>query len=278
MTPIAALAFVWTHRAPVAIGAGALAVVALWAAWRHDHAALAAARAQAEQRAEAAELEKKHVVAAAQVDKAEAEKRLLALVAESEGFRQELARVKAAAPGAKVEVVARLGTGELTAGGAPREPGPTSSSPTRPSGEGEKEDRPEGGASGMTPAAGPPCLLAEGDRGHIVARVAGLRARAGTLAVAGEAECWRDAPGPPSRVLAGTFEAEASSVAEVREPAPVERARLALRAGPDWSEWRAAPSGAVVGGGVRVLGAWWLEGEGRISAAPAASVQLRREF
>jgi len=116
--------------------------------------------------------------------------------AESADLRAELARVKAAARGARPVAVVTASTGSTSAAGAAR--------PSPPS-----------GGSAPAPAA-PACLLAVGDRGEIRLAEAILRTKGGNVVFAGAAEAWRLYPEPATRLLAAPLRAELSVEAPER--------------------------------------------------------------
>ena len=247
---MAAPATAWAraHWRVVAVGIGVAAVVVCAVAWQRDRVALQEARRQAEAlgplRAEI-------------VSRTATQRQLEASVAD---LSVQIARVKSESPGAKIVTVYRWRTTHAVAGGSPRPPGPAPGSPSQP----------EGGA----------CLLAQGDAGEIRVTAADLQTRAGNRVVVGRAECWRLRPEPATAVLSGEFSAAAGSETLTAEPlrpsSSAARPRWSLRAGPEWASLRPVPSGAVVGAGVRVIGGWWLEAEGRTSGG--AALALRYEW
>jgi hypothetical protein len=195
------------HPRVTAAAIAALVMVALAGGWWRDHARLAADLAVARQRAEAAELKQKGVIAAARVAEAAAAEQLEALKRESAEFRAAAERAAAAAKPRPV-LVARLSTEPQAAGGEPR-PTPAQAGP--PAG----DSLPPAGAA--CPLA-PPCLLALGDPGRIICRVAGVRAELGTLAVFGDSDARRvDPDGSEHVILRGSFSERASSVEEVAD-------------------------------------------------------------
>lgn len=234
----------------LAILSSVLALVAggLLLAWRHDRAQLVAARAAAEGAAEAERVEKSGVIAAAKVAQDEMERRVATLNAESTAFREETERQLAAAKG-RIEALLKLQTGTLVASGDPKPPGPAAGPPDRPC---------------------PPCLLAPGDHGDVLARVSQVRYEHGTLSVAGDVEAARlDPDGSRHVILAGPWSAARSTAIEVPREVVTERARFAVLGGVvnPWS-----PSGGYGGAGLRVVGPLWVEAMGVVDGSRAAGL------
>lgn len=224
-----------------------IASAVLLAAWRHDHAKLAAARAAAEGRAEAERVEKAGVIAAAQASQAEADKQRRALEAESATFKAESERQLAAAKG-RIETLLKLRTGVLVASGDVKPPGPPD------------------------PTPGPPdtCLLAVGDQGDILARVSTVRYEHGTLSVAGDAEAARiDSDGSRHVLLAGAWSAERSAALEIPRETVTQRARFSVQGGVT-NPFK--PSGGYGGAGVRVVGPIWVEALGLVDDGRALAL------
>lgn len=244
------LSWVWVHRAAVAVGALALVAVTAVAGWSRDRSALQQARAEAQKLAEAQGTLRGEIVAR------EAKARDMEAAAAS--LRDEIDRVKREAPGAKIVYVDRLVTGPSQAHGAPR-PEPTIPAAQHPC---------------------PPCLLAEGDSGHVDVTTSGLETRAGNRVVVGRAACMRDAPAPPTEVLSGTFSAPLSVSLEEPHPLPAPaRPRFSLAGGPAWSLLRGIPNGGGGSLGLRVIGGWWIETGGvATSDSSAAFAWLRKEW
>lgn len=224
-----------------------LVVVALVVAWRLDSGRRA--EGAVARLAEAEVLRLKKVEVAAQEREAQLKARLGEAVAFAEGLGAELARVRAAAPGARTVLVARGSTGPVKAGGLPRAPeerGPAA-------GEGEEQAEAAGPQSHDPQAAerpaAPACLLAEGDLGEVRAAVAGLETRAGNLVVVGAAEAWRVSPPPAARLFGGPLRLEAAVEERGGGPggwgggARVQAGRRGVLAGPalalpPWHLWR----------------------------------------
>jgi hypothetical protein len=254
-----------------------LTAVVLAILWRRDRAALALARGEAARAAEEAELDAAGALRAEQLTRSGLEAKEKQLEKESVTLAAEVARLKAAAgSGSRVVYVDRLVTATSKAAGTARPPAPL---------EGAREtgSAPPGAPPGAQPSTAPACLLAQGDDGHVVVRRVGVRGEHGTLAVAGEAECWRTRPAPATVILRSTFDAEASEVSEAAPPplpAPKTlRARWALRGGALWDLPQSTPTGGYAGGGLRVLGPLWVEADARIGRAGGAlSAGLRWEL
>ncbi len=233
----------------LAIACTVLAVLAavLLAAWRRDHNHLAAARAAAEGEAEHERVERAGVIAAAKVAQSEADQQRRVLEQESATFRAESERQLAAAKG-RIEILLRLRTGTLVAGGDVRPIGP----PQCPAG------------------TCPPCLLAPGDHGELLARISQARYQAGTLSVAGDAEAARiDPDGSRHVVLAGSWAANRSTAIELPREVVTQRARFSV-AGGVVNPWR--PSGGYGGASMRVWGPLWVEALGVVDGGHALAL------
>lgn len=234
-----------TRVLAIACAALALAAAGLLLAWRHDHGKLVAARAVAEGRAEAERVTKAGVIAAAEAARGDADRQRHALEEESVTFRAEAARQLAAAKG-RIETLLRLQTGVLVAGGVPRPPTSPQDAPGSPA----------------PSTACPPCLLAPGDHGEVLARISTVRYEHGTLSVAGDAEARRIDPDGPHPILVGAWSASKSTAIEVPREVVTQRARFTLRGGVV-DPW--APAGGYGGAGLRVLGALWVEVAGQVA-------------
>lgn len=201
-----------------------LVVVALWLAWRLNagrQAAEEASRLAEEARARAAG---QLVVEQARGRALELEARRLA--GQNEDLAAELARARAALPGARVTGTASSSTGARPAGGAPR-PGPV-----------VYRCEPAPGA----PSAPPPaCLLAVGDEGEIRVDQVVLDGPRGAQLLVGAASAWRVAPEPRAKLFGGPFRAELSRAqSEAPEARPGWGAGVVALAGR--SGWAAGPA------------------------------------
>lgn len=251
-----------------------LTAVVLAILWRRDRAALVLARGEAARAAEEAELDAAGALRAEQLTRAGLEAKEQQLEKESATLAAEVARLKSAlGSGSRVVYVDRLVTRTAKAAGSPRPPAPL---------EGTRE-RGTGSPPGAQPSTAPACLLAQGDDGHVVVRRVGVRGEHGSLAVAGEAECWRTRPAPATVILRDTFDKKASEVSEAAPPPPPApktlRARWALRGGALWDLPQSSPTGGYAGGGLRVLGPLWVEADARSGRAGGAlSAGLRWEL
>lgn len=150
--------------------------------------------------AEAAELRAKGFAVAADASQHDLNAKAAAL----SGLQGELARLKAASPGAQVIAVAQLHTSTVVASGTPRPTSPVSCVPP-------PQPAP------LPPDPAPACLLAVGDRGDVVCNVAGVETRAGNTVAVGTGEAWRREPAPATRLLSAPFEADLSTLT-VRAP------------------------------------------------------------
>lgn len=146
--------------------------------------------------AEAEVLRQAGLAVAAQEDASGMRRALARVAGENEDLAGELARVKAASPGAKPVAVIHATTGGVVAGGTPREQGapPTQGQANRQAGAADRD--------------GAPCLLASGDVGEIRVDSAILETKGGNVVFAGAASCWRLEPGPASRLFGGPLRAE----------------------------------------------------------------------
>lgn len=233
-----------------------LVVVALVLAWRLNagrNAAEMASRLAEEARARAAG---QLVVEQARAHALENEARRLA--GQNEDLAAELARARAALPGARVTGTASSSTGARPAGGAPR-PGPACPAAEPPA------------AATPPPATPPPapaCLLAVGDEGEIRVDQVVLDNRHGAQLLVGAASAWRVTPEPRTKVLSGPFRAELSR-AQVETPEAVPGWGAGLYAGFSRDGWAVGPAVAlpparlwglqgevVIGVGVGPSGAW----------------------
>lgn len=209
-------------------------LLALWVAWRLNAgrgAALEAARLAEEARARAAG---QLVVEQARGRDLEAQARRLA--GANEDLAQELARARAALPGARVTGTASSSTGARPAGAAPR-PGPVAyRCETEPARAPADVPGPPAGAA-PTPA----CLLAAGDEGEIRVDQVVLDGHAGAQLVVGAASAWRVAPEPRTKLFGGPFRADLSRAqAEAPEAVPGWGAGVVALAGR--SGWAVGPA------------------------------------
>lgn len=191
---------------------GAIAALAIAALWTHDHRALDAALREARE----GQLRLQGLVVQGQEREASLDRRARQAEADDADLRAEVARLKVAAPEARVVGVVRAVTAPARVGPlaarpaaskpATRPPLPPAVAPASPACPG--------------PATPPSCALAEGDSGEIRVNEVTLETREGARAIAGAASAWRLTPGPPVRLFGGPFSArltEAASAVVARE-------------------------------------------------------------
>lgn len=121
----------------------------------------------------------------------------------------ELARVQAAAPGAKPAAAVTASTGGVVAGGAPRPAYNASLRSTDAAGTATPNAAPEPTSPPPQPSGGGgSCLLVAGDVGEVRVRQLVLETREGNRIAAGVGEAWRLAPAPATRLFGGPLRVE----------------------------------------------------------------------
>ena len=137
------------------------------------------------------------------------------LEAQNADLKRANEQLRRAAPDARATGAIKASTGRVVAGGAPR--------PTRPSGEGGKEEQAPGSPAGPsnppTPGNCPPCLLAEGDPAEVRLEGTTWRTGKGNDAVTLALGAYRLDPGGPVRLFGGPADLELTHALETATPA-----------------------------------------------------------
>lgn len=233
-----------------------LMLVAMVLAWRLQAGREAAVTAR--RLAEEAQLRAEGFLVVEQAKTRDLEREARRLAGENLDLAAELARARAAAPGARVVGTVSASTGPRTAGGAPR-PGPACPPPEGP---------PPAQIIPRIIPAPPACVLAAGDTGEIRVDQVALETREGAQLLVGAASVWRLDPAPQTKLLSGGFQATLSTA---KKEAPPQTLRWGggLYLGLSREGWAIGPAVAlpparllgmqgevVLGWGVGPNGAW----------------------